>query len=667
VLYTLRRLALGLFLIALASAILLIADRGHRVETARHVSKVAIFQHASTPVLDDGIRGTIEALAERGFREGDRITIERFNAQGDMPTGIAIAKQLTSGDYDLVITASTPSMQAVANANRAGKVRHIFTVVADPFAAGIGLDRANPLTHPPYMAGQSTFPPVEKAFQLARRMLPGLKRIGVPWNPAESNSLSIVTQARDVAAKMGLTLLEANVDNSSAVSDAVNSLIVRDAQAIWVGGDNTVIAAVDSVIATCARTHVPVFTVLPGAPDRGTIFDVGPNFYEVGRQGGLMAADVLDGADMARIPVRDIMDVLPAFLSVNTKVLKGLRESWHVPDDVLATADVVVDETGVHKKAIDAPAAVNPATDRRPLTKKWRLDLIELNQTLDVEDSEKGVLDGLGDLGLVEGRDFERTVRNAQGDMATVTALVDAAVTDGSDLIIAFSTPTLQAAVQRVKRIPVVFTYVADPIAAGAGTSNTQHPPNLTGVYLLGAYDRMPPVLRAYLPHVHTLGTVYVPAEVNMVSQLAVMSKAIHAAGMELKSVAANSPTEVGEATLSLVSSHVDAICQLPGNLTAAAFPSIAQVSKQARVPVFVFQTSQVHAGAVFALARDYYESGRETAALVARVMRGESPAQMPFVCFAKTKVIVNVAAAQAIGLKTPPAILAKADDVIRK
>ena len=57
-----------------------------------------------------------------------------------MPTGIAIAKQVTGGDYDLVITSSTPSMQAVANNNREGKVRHLFTLVADPFASGVGLD-----------------------------------------------------------------------------------------------------------------------------------------------------------------------------------------------------------------------------------------------------------------------------------------------------------------------------------------------------------------------------------------------------------------------------------------------------------------------------------------------------------------------------------------------
>jgi putative ABC transport system substrate-binding protein len=353
-LHVIKRLGLGLVLIALASGILLLTDLQQRVTSASAVLRVAVLQHASNVILDDGVRGTLAALAERGYRDGDRLKIDRFNAQGDMPTGIAIARQVTTGNYDLVITASTPSMQAVANNNRDGRVRHVFTVVADPFVAGIGLDRANPLRHPPHIAGQSIFPPVERAFQIAVQMLPTLRRIGVAWNPAEVNSLAFVTRARDVAKQMNLTLLEANADNTPAVSEALRSLYVRSAQAIWVGGDNTVIAAIGSVIAASQRRGIPVFTILPGAPDRGTLFDVGPDFYQVGRLGGFLAADVLAGADMSRIPIRDVQDIVPPYLSVNIKVLKGLKESWRIPDDVLAAATVVVDDTGVRRREANA-------------------------------------------------------------------------------------------------------------------------------------------------------------------------------------------------------------------------------------------------------------------------------------------------------------------------
>jgi ABC-type uncharacterized transport system substrate-binding protein len=661
-LYAFKRLWLGLCLIVLTSAILLVADRPRRAPGGPAGTKrIAIVQHATTAVLDDGVRGVLDGLAERGYREGERLVVERFNSHGDMPTGTAIAKQVVAAGYDLIVTSSTPSMQAVVNNNRDGRAKHLFTLVADPFASGIGLDRANPLKHPASMVGQSSFPPVERAFQIAKRMLPGLQRVGVAWNPSESNSQLFVTKAREVTKEMGLTLLEANVDNTSAVGEAIDSLVSRDVQAIWVGGDNTVIAAINVVIATATKQHVPVFTILPGKPDRGTLFDAGPDFYGVGRLGGDLAADILEGADISKIPIRDVLDVVPPYLSVNTTVLKGLRDPWRVPDQVLADATAVVDESGVHKKAAPATASA------RPTARKWKVDFIALVQTVDLEEAEKGVLDGLKESGLVEGRDYEKRIRNAQGDMSTLPALVDAATGDGTELLITFSTPTLQAALARAKGVPIVFNYVADAVAAGAGKSDTDHLPNVTGVYLIAAYDKMLPLIKEFMPHVHTLGTVYVPAEVNMVSQLAVLQKAVAANGLELKTVAANSATEVGDAALALAASHVDAICQLPGNLTAQAFPSIAQAAKRAKLPIFSFQTSQVLSGAVAAVSRDYYDSGREAAHVAARVMRGESPAAIPFAGFSRTKLIVNVGAARELGLTPPAGVLQRADQVVGK
>lgn len=327
---------------------------------------------------------------------------------------------------------------------------------------------------------------------------------------------------------------------------------------------------------------------------------------------------------------------------------------------VLASAILLFTDRGGRRST-----TVLASAPGQPLSKKWHLGFIELNRVLDVEEAEAGVLEGLRDAGLVEGRDFEKTIRNAQGDMATVNGLIDAAVAD-SDLLITFSTPTLQAAMQRAQNLPIVFTYVADAIAAGAGTSDTSHRPNVTGVYMLPAYDAMLPLIRSYLPNVRVLGTVYVPAEVNMVSQLKVMEKAVKAAGMELKVMAANSSADVGDAAMALVASHVDAICQLPGNLTAAAFPSISLVSRQSRVPVFAFQSSQVRAGAVLAVARDYHASGADAAKLAARIMRGESPAAIPLISFAKTRLVVNPGAARALGLEPPALVMQRADEIVK-
>jgi len=111
--FAFKRLALGITLILLTSAVLLFSDLGRRTSGPGSVLKIAILQHASSPVLDDGITGMIQGLAEHGFADGAAVTIQRFNAEADMAVGNAIATQVVNGEYDIVLTSSTPSMQAV--------------------------------------------------------------------------------------------------------------------------------------------------------------------------------------------------------------------------------------------------------------------------------------------------------------------------------------------------------------------------------------------------------------------------------------------------------------------------------------------------------------------------------------------------------------------------
>jgi ABC-type uncharacterized transport system substrate-binding protein len=654
-----RRLALGVTLIVVASAVLLLSDRSQRTRASAHIPRVAIVQHASTPVLDEGVRGMIDGLAERGFRDGTTIHLSTYNAQGDLATGNAIARQVTTGEFDLVLTSSTPSMQAVANANREAKTKHVFGLVADPFSAGVGLDRGNPMKHPPYMVGQGTFLPVLDAFALARRSFPGLRQVGVAWNPAESNSAAFTAKAREACARFGLTLLEANVDNSSAVVEAVNSLVSRGAQALWVGGDNTMLSALATVIAMAHAARIPVFTITPGAPDRGTLFDMGLDFHALGRIHGLLASDVLSGVDPATIPIRDVQDEIPRRLVVNTRVIADLRDAWHIPPDVLASASAVVDETGIHEKRTPTP----PPQGR--LARTWRIDLVQYVSVLDVEEAEEGVQAGFREAGLVEGRDYISTTRNAQGDMATINSLVDAALAEKSDLLITFSTPVLQVALQRARGVPIVFNYLASPEAAGAGKSDTDHLPNVTGVYLHGAYDDMLALIRQIRPNARRLGTLFVPSEVNSVFHQELLEAATRKAGFELVSVPANTSPEVADAALALVSRGIDAICQIPGNLTASAFPNIAQVARRGRVPIFAFQSAQAHGGAALVLARDYRDGGRMAALLAARVMRGERPATLPFQRVTKTRLFVNLTAAREANLAIPSAIVSRADEVV--
>jgi ABC-type uncharacterized transport system substrate-binding protein len=304
---------------------------------------------------------------------------------------------------------------------------------------------------------------------------------------------------------------------------------------------------------------------------------------------------------------------------------------------------------------------------RRALTRKhtWKIYFVQYNDVIDVKDAESGVLDGLRQSGLENGRDFEVKILNAQGDMATVSALIDSAVTGGADLLITFSTPTLQAALRRAQNVPVVYNYVSSGLKAGAGKSNTDHAPNVTGVSLLPANDEALSLVRTYFPSIRKIGTLYCPAETNMVNAKIALDESAKRAGFEVVYVPAETATDVPDAAAALMSRDIDAVLQIPGNLTASAFGSISEAARRAHLPVFAFQKSQAIGGAMVVVARDYKDSGRHAAHLAARIMRGENPKKIPLEDFAKTSLIVNLDAARALDIILPPALVRSAKDVI--
>jgi len=668
---TIRRLFLGVLLIVLASAVLLLTDNTRRKPEAQQLPRVAILQHASQSIIDEGVQGMLDALAVAGLVDGATVSIQRFNAENDMATANAIAKEITGGGHDLILTATTLSLQAVANANRDRRIKHVFALVTDPAGAGVGISRDDPLQHPPYMAGYGTMQPVAEALQTARGIFPDLKVVGTVWNPAESNSEANIKLARRAGREMGIELLEAPVDNSAGVWEAANSLVARGVQALWLGGDVTVMTALDSMISAANQGKIPVFTNIPGSADRGALFDVGANYTEVGRLAGELAASVLQGEYPATIPV---VNLVPKRTLINKKAVVGLKDPWRFPKQLLAAAEVVgekksgreqtpAETRGSSSRASSSPPATGKIAGKR--AKTWNVQLLEYINVVDVEEAEQGIRAGLAEAGLVEGRDYRLQIQNAQGDMATLNMMVDAAVTDGADLIMTLSTPTLQAALARAGDIPIVFTFVADAVAAGAGRSNEDHLPNVTGVPSTSPYKALIDIAREVLPGVRRVGTLYVPAEANSVVNKERLTNAARESGIDVETIAVSAVSEMPDAAIALASRNIDAIVQVGSNLTSAAFVTIARAGKTAGIPVFGALSSDADNGAVVVIARDYIDAGREAGLMAARVMRGENPADIPFQPLLREKLIVNPEAARAVGIKIPPSVLRRASKVM--
>jgi ABC-type uncharacterized transport system substrate-binding protein len=656
-----RRLALGLGLIAAASALLLLSDLGSRAKSTpsptRMVS-VAVLQQASQAILDQGREGMLAGMEERGWVVGKNLRVKNYNAEGDMPTAQTIAREMANGDYDLLLTVSTPSLQAVANANRTTQKKHVFALVTDPVAAGVGVSRENPLDHPAWLAGYGTMQPVRQAFETARVMNPNLKTVGIVWNAGEANSEAQVKLARKVCADMGITLFEATVENSAGVSEAAASLTARGAEALWVNGDVTVITAIDSVVAAANKAGIPVFTVIPPNVKRGALFDLGANYHEVGRLAGVLAGDILNGRDPATVPIENAM---PEILTINLQALGRLSGNWKIPDDIREKAQIVIDENGQETRSLAAPPV--PVRAAAP-QKKWKIAVIEYNETPPSEETIAGMKDGWQQSALKEGTDYEIKIQSAQGDMSALGGLIDAAVTNGADLIVPLSTPTLQTALHRVRNVPIVFSLVANPIAAGAGTSYTDHMPNVTGVAVLSPYADMLDLLEKYYPNIKRIGTLFCPAETNSVDLKNSLEALCKKRGFVLDAVAANSSAEFTDAALSLASKPIDAIVQISDNLSSAGFTALTKAARQTKKPLFSLNSTTVPMGAAIALGRDYHDAGITTVHQIEKVIAGEQLKDIPFILPPHTKLTVSPGNAKAVGMEIPDGLLKEATKV---
>lgn len=355
-------MALGIFLLAVCSGILLISDWQRRVRPAAKAPAVSIFQFTSRDVLEESVRGCLDGLAERGYRTNQTLAARLYNAEADLPTANAIARAILEDGCRMVITFSTPALQVMAGANQAGKIVHLFGTVTDPYLAGVGLSRAQPGRRPPHLAGIGTFQPVREVWRLAKKVNPRLKTVGVVWCTAETCSEACTVLARAAAREMGATLLEMPVSSSSEVTEATRALLTRNVEALWIGGDNIVEMAAPNIIELALQAGVPVFANAPHHAASGALLALGADYYQVGRTVGGLAADVLEGRPPSDIPIEN---VVPPLLWINTNILARLRapDHWRPGPELLASAarvlggaappDQARPEVDIHQAAVN--------------------------------------------------------------------------------------------------------------------------------------------------------------------------------------------------------------------------------------------------------------------------------------------------------------------------
>ena len=143
---------------------------------------------------------------------------------------------------------------------------------------------------------------------------------------------------------------------AAAIAHVATHATPKGSIAFLITGDQVVLVAIDTMVSVARADRIPVFTIIPPNVRKGTLFDLGANFSEVGHDVGVLAGQVLAGADIAKTPVSNHV---PETLSLNLTALKGLRGNWKISPELLARADRWIDDAGEHRKggALAAPAA----------------------------------------------------------------------------------------------------------------------------------------------------------------------------------------------------------------------------------------------------------------------------------------------------------------------
>ena len=643
---TLKGIWLGLLLICLASALLLYSDLDRRQGSARRsaaraLPRLAVMQWSSTDLLDHTVQGMVEGLRLQGFEHGRSADIRFLNASGDNTTGNMMARDLADGQYQMILTASTLALQAVAKANAQRRVVHLFGAVTDPYGAGVGITGPGAGQHPAHLVGIGTFQPVERAIRLARQIHPDLKRLGTVWNPGESNSEACLKKARATCKELGIDLIEANAGSTSEVPEAVRSVLARGVEAFWVGGDIVAIASMSAIVSAAHGAKVPMFTNDPSDAARGALFGVGASYTQVGAAVGEMAGKILKGAKPNSFGVENLV---PEVLAVNERVAKDL-DAWTLPEDVLAQA-----------RASSRPLAAAPVSSH-----PWKIRVVRFNDAQFSAETFRGILDGLKKQDLQDGRDFDLRCLNAQGDMTTLTSIMTSIQAEVPDLVFAISTPALQAALRQLGRLPIVFSSVGDGVGSGAGTSETDHLPNVTGITTRSPFEAMARLIKQSVPGVRSVGTLFTPSEINSELYRKWFADALQKEGLELVAVPVNASAETSEGMIALLRSPIQVVGQIADNATRPGFSQIARRARDVQLPVFCFDTSEMADGATLALARDYYETGVEAAAVGVRVLRGASPKDIPFSNTRTETLAINPDLLRQYGITLTPENRAKA------
>lgn len=293
---------------------------------------IGITQVVEHPSLDSAREGFKKAFEDAGYLEGETVTYDEQNAQGDVPTATTIASKFKTDKVDLILAVATPTAQAAFQT--VSDIPIVFTAVTEPEEAGLVASWDAPGDN---ATGTSDLNPVAEQIALIKDIAPDAKTVGVIYSSGEVNSEVQVKLARTAAEDLGLTLKEVAVSAAPEVAQAAETLSGVDA--IYVPTDNVIVDGLESVIKVAEANKIPMIVGEGDSVERGGLATYGINYTDLGYQTGVMALRILEDDDDPATMAVETLDKIELVFNTAAAERMGVTLS----DELLAKADKVIE------------------------------------------------------------------------------------------------------------------------------------------------------------------------------------------------------------------------------------------------------------------------------------------------------------------------------------
>ncbi|MCR5216173.1 MAG: ABC transporter substrate-binding protein [Lachnospiraceae bacterium] len=308
------------------------------VESASYT--VGISQFAEHGSLDNCREGFLAGLAEAGIEEGKNLTVIYDNAQTDTASASTIADSMVSQKADLICAIATPSAMSAYNSCMNTDIPVVYTAVSDPVASGLAKEDGSSVGN---ITGTSDYLPVTAQLEMIRKVLPDATKIGIIYTTSETNSVSTLAEYEKYAPEYGFTIVSKGINQIGEVEMAAKSL-VSEVDCITNMADNTVVSALQVVLAAATEKNIPVFGSEVEQVKAGCVASMGLEYYELGMQTGAMAAKILKGE--AKASEMNFEVITEPSLYVNTAAAEkiGLNLEKEFVDGAYESFDSIVVE-----------------------------------------------------------------------------------------------------------------------------------------------------------------------------------------------------------------------------------------------------------------------------------------------------------------------------------